>query len=320
MRPRSSETGGAGASTGSIPRRRHSARAASKPSATSGSSSTSATRGERAIRRNPSPFVLRARPGERGEQRLAVLQAARHRPGVVEGRRERHQAARRHQPSRRLDRRRAADGRRDAERASRVRAGGGRRHPRGERCGRPAARPAGRPVERPRIPDLIGASPAANSCVCRCPSRTMPAASSRSQGLARAIRHLVEQPARRRERLTRDRVEIHPTGTPQRGGAPPAASCASARSAAASASSSYTRTHALIDPGSPSWLWVPSRSRMRSRQASTRLSRGGVPAREERGSLDDSGIREARHRLDARRSSRGTARLPPPPSATRARA
>ena len=46
-------------------------------------------------------------------------------------------------------------------------------------------------------------------------------------------------------------------------------SCSSARAAAASACSSYTRTQALTEVGSPSWLCVPSRSRMRSRHAPT---------------------------------------------------
>ena len=124
------------------------ARRASKPSATSGSSSTMPTRRHRDAPQRPT-LARRLDARHRREQRLAVGDAPRHRPGMVERRRERHDAADRHEPARRLDRRRAAHGRRDAQRPRRVRARRGRRHPRGERGRRAAARPARRAVERP---------------------------------------------------------------------------------------------------------------------------------------------------------------------------
>jgi len=154
------------------------------------------------------PLRRWARAGEGSEQRLAVGEAARHRPGVVECRAERHDPAGRHEPSGRFDRRGAAERRRDTQGARGVRAGCSGRHPCGERCCRAAARPAGRAVERGWVADLVGRPS------CRELVRVQVAEQHHSGGLephpriARALGHVLEEPAGSGERLPRDGVEI----------------------------------------------------------------------------------------------------------------
>ena len=90
------------------------------------------------------------------------------------------------------------------------------------------------------LPTWSVVPPTANSCVCRWPSRTMPCPRSRAQTSQSTVRPLVEQAARRGQRLAGDAVEIlePDRDPPQRrerrcGGRAP-----SAWAAAASASSS----------------------------------------------------------------------------------
>ena len=72
------------------------------------------------------------------------------------------------------------------------------------------------------LPTWSVVPPAANSCVCRWPSRIMPCGAQPRPDVAVAGRQLVQQRARRRQRLARDRVEILQADrdAPQRGGAP----------------------------------------------------------------------------------------------------
>ena len=208
-------------------------------------------------------------PGHRLEQQCAVLQRARHRPGVIEARGQRHDAPQGDQTARRLDRRRAGQCRWDAQGAGRVGACRRGHRARRQRRGRAAARAARRALERPRIADLVSRAAPRELVRVRWPSRIMPWARRRAQTSestsGRSSRRLLD--AVRGRPATANR-SFSPTGIPHSGGSGSGRS-RSARAAASSAESSYTRTHALIDAGSPSWLWVPSRSAMRARQALT---------------------------------------------------
>ena len=98
--------------------------------------------------------------------------------------------------------------RRDPQRARGVGPGRrGRLRARERRAGA-AARPAGRAIELPRVADLVGRAAAANSCVCRWPSSTIPSRLEPRPRVAVALRDLVEDAARRRQRLARHGVEV----------------------------------------------------------------------------------------------------------------
>ena len=98
---------------------------------------------------------LESRDRQVGRQSAHQLDAprdvTRHRPDVVEARRQRKHAARRHEPVGRLEAGDAAARRRDPDRPSRVRAERAVGEPGGERSGRAAARPARRSSRRHRI-------------------------------------------------------------------------------------------------------------------------------------------------------------------------
>ena len=83
--------------------------------------------------------------------RRALLDRPRHRPGVVEARREREAALERDEPVGRLEADDAAARGRDPDRAAGVRAERGVGEPGGERGGRAAARPAGDAPGRERV-------------------------------------------------------------------------------------------------------------------------------------------------------------------------
>ncbi len=204
----SSVSGAGGASTSSAPRPRHSSSVASKPRCGVGVELAD-PRGdaepkarERTRRDRPS------RSRHPGEEQRAVLHRACHRACVVEARRERDDPAHRDGPARRLDRRGAAERRRDPQRAGGV---GARRrgcHPRGERRARAAARPAGRAVERPRVPDLVGRAPGRELVRVQMTEQHHPLGLEPSPDVTGALRHLVEEPARRGQRLPGDGVDV----------------------------------------------------------------------------------------------------------------
>ncbi len=150
----------------------------------------------------------RIRAGHRRQERRAVLERARHRAGVIEARRERDDAAQRDEPARRLDRRGAAQRRGDAQRAGRVRPRRGGHHARRERCRRAAARPAGRALERPRVADLVGRAADRELVRVEVAEQHHALRAQPSPDVAVRDRPLVEEPARRRQRLARDGVEI----------------------------------------------------------------------------------------------------------------
>ena len=174
----SSSAGGGGGSTSSAPSSRHVSSTRSRPSATSSSSETRGSRGRAASRAPSSGRALhavratrtapRARSG-RGpgrapplRQRSTVGRACA--PSARRGRgswRQRHDAAQRDEPTRRLDRRGAAERRGDAQRAGGVRAGGRGHHARGERR-------AGPPLDPPERSSAQGCPPGRS---CR-PPRT----------------------------------------------------------------------------------------------------------------------------------------------------
>ena len=213
---------GARGSTSAAPRRRHASSAASKPVATSGSSSTSPIRGETATR-TPSRLVAASAEGRaveralgtpavgaghRVEQENAVGDRPRHRASVVEAPGERHDARERDEPPGRLDRRRAAARGGDPERARRVGAGRRGRHPRGERSRGAAARPAGRSPQVPRAADLVG-RPADRELVrVQVAEQHHARGGQPGPGVAVLRRHLLEEPARRGHRLAGDAVEV----------------------------------------------------------------------------------------------------------------
>ena len=168
-------TSGGGGSKTSAPRRLHPSSARSNPSATSGSSSIPASRGETASRtpcsgRDPdrstgsfrraagvrstarprSGPAIAARSGEQSSS-VRAIGPAWSRVGA-----ERDDPGQRDEPSRRLDGRRAAESGRDPQRACGVRSRRGRHHARSQRGSRASARPSGRAFEGPRVPDLVG--------------------------------------------------------------------------------------------------------------------------------------------------------------------
>ena len=98
----------------------------------------------------------RSGPAIAAQQQLAVGERARHRTGVVEAPRQRHDAGQRDASARGLDRRGAAAGGRDAQRAGRVRACRRGDHACGQRRRRSAARAARGAIERPRAANLVG--------------------------------------------------------------------------------------------------------------------------------------------------------------------
>ena len=120
------------------------------------------------------------------------------------------------------------------------------------------------------LPTWSVVPPHANSCVCRWPSSTMPAAESARPGVAVPVGHLVEHPARGRERLPGDGVEVFEADRD-----PAERGCVACRKPLVGPVRRRDRVllvdaHPRVDrAGSPSWLCVPSRSRMRPRHAST---------------------------------------------------
>ena len=145
--------------------------------------------------------------GERAEQRGAVGHRPRHRPDVVERRRQREHTGDRDAAVRGLDRADAAQRGRDAQRATGVAAQRRRGHAGGERRAGAPARAAGDAIESPRVAHLVGGAPAANSCVCVWPSRTMPRSRRRCQAAQSSAGHVaLEHLARGGERQARRRA------------------------------------------------------------------------------------------------------------------
>ena len=126
--------------------------------------------------------------------------------------------------------------------------------------------------------------PAANSWVCKCPARTMPAAASRAQAMesrcatccsSTRLDAVTGRPA------TANR-SFRPTGMPQSSGAelPSRASRWSAAAARSCASSGYSRIQALTAPGAPSKLGGPPlRSAIRRWQAASSSTADSPPLR-----------------------------------------
>ena len=177
------------------------------------------------------------RAAHRREQRLAVGHRPRHRPGVVEGRASGTMPRRGTRPRVGLivdvpHMRKGCAATRPCPSPSRPAACARRAPPPSRRSTRPPTR------ERPRVADLIGRAPAANSCVCRWPSRTMPLRGQPRPYVAVPGRHLVEDGARRRQRLAGDGVQVlEPDGDAAERRSSPVASRSSAREAPVRASS-----------------------------------------------------------------------------------
>ena len=152
--------------------------------------------------------TLAARTGHRCEQQPAVDERARHRPRVVEAPRQRHDSLQRDPAAGRLDRRRAAASRRDAQRPRGIGSGGGGHHLRRQRSRRAAARAARRALERPGAADLIRRAARGELMRVEVAEQYHPGPGQPLPGIAVLGRRVVEQAARRRQRLAGDAVEI----------------------------------------------------------------------------------------------------------------
>ena len=243
------------------------ASARSNPSATSGSSS--AIRGETAhAAASGAPAAASSRPSPRAAARSRPPSGPSARGGRRSGRAGRSRACEtRPRVGLIVDVPHSREGMRSEPAVSVPVAAG--TCPRGERRAGAAARAARRALERPRVADLVGRPAAGELVRVQVAEQHHPLARSAAPRRRSRARDLVQHPARRGQRLPRDRVEVL---QPDRDAAEERR--VAGREPLVGALGSGARV-LLVDPhpgvdraGSPSWLCVPSRSRMRARQAS----------------------------------------------------
>ena len=190
-----------------------SAAAASTRARTSGSACSRPRDADRHASSDSSSARRRSPARARAISSTQPRDVARHRPDVVEARREREDAVDRHEPVARLEAGDPAARGRDADRAAGV--GPERRvgEPERERRRRAAARPAGGPAgrrrvrHRPVVEVLRGDRRRRTRAGSSCRRSRSPAASSRQHGLGAAVGHVLGEDGRPVGRPDAGRVE-----------------------------------------------------------------------------------------------------------------